>query len=542
MTSRTPVTDLLSSLTPPWLWGKWGKRWAYAIGSVLDPLVPQMGDALNCRLVLDAPADALPWIGWERNIDRGPDETDASYRARLQDAWETWKYAGTDWGVARVFVALGWSLPSLTATGSWPVGGYSSGHVWIVKQLEWGLAPPGWETWWPSFWVCLDYWAHTTATRPILWSWFGRKGSGAGSLTSDVDNIQTTTTVQRTRHATLTPTAIAQGACAPLGDSRAVHFGGMDGASSPVSTTWIWDRNRENLQLGTPATSPTARYGHAMVEYADREILLFGGHDGSNRLNDSWKYLAGEWSVLSPASSPAARSGHAIAMCGVECVLFGGLDSGGNRLDDTWIYNGHTWHQVSPALSPTARWGHTMVTLGSGVLLFGGSVASGPSDEAWWWDGTNWSLLNTGPGPRYWHGAGALSGTECRIWGGYNGVAMDDVWTYSTTTGLWTNDTALASPWYAGAYCGHQVKDTCPPRGEIGLVRGPGRARGTRLTSAQRDAMIASIRKWKGAHATCPEMILIRSEGGWGCIRGPFVLRGSGRIRGARLVTIAVGE
>ena len=74
------------------------------------------------------------------------------------------------------------------------------------------------------------------------------------------------------------------------------------------------------------------------------------------------------------------------------------------------------------------------------------------------------------------------------------------------------------------------------------IVRGPELVRGTAMTTSERDTMLASIRKWKGAHTTHPAMFLIRSPGGLPMIRGPLSSRGAPALRGARVTTIAVGE
>lgn len=51
------------------------------------------------------------------------------------------------------------------------------------------------------------------------------------------------------------------------------------------------------------------------------------------------------------------------------------------------------------------------------------------------------------------------------------------------------------------------------------------------------------VRKWKGAHSTCPAIFMILSDGGWGDIIGPFgQLIGSGATIGGTVAEVPVGE
>lgn len=82
---------------PPWLLGEWGTKLITVIGQTLDDAYTEAFEAGAAGSV-DAPtfpADALPLLGSERNIERYPAETDDEYKGRVKAAWDSWQQAGT---------------------------------------------------------------------------------------------------------------------------------------------------------------------------------------------------------------------------------------------------------------------------------------------------------------------------------------------------------------------------------------------------------------------------------------------------------------
>ena len=112
----------------------------------------------------------------------------------------------------------------------------------------------------------------------------------------------------------------------------------------------------------TPANSPSARLNHAMAYDSTRgKVVLFGGYDGSGRVNDTWEYDGVNWALVTTASSPSDRGAHAMVYDSVrgKVVMFGGTNGG--YLNDTLEYDGVNWTQVTIASSPSARDYHAMV-------------------------------------------------------------------------------------------------------------------------------------------------------------------------------------
>ncbi len=103
------------------------------------------------------------------------------------------------------------------------------------------------------------------------------------------------------------------------------------------------------------------------------DVVLFGGFGlGSRDLNDTWTWNGLNWIQQSPTSSPSVRGASSIALIprgnsspnqtafnnskDLTVLLFGGLE-GPDALNDTWAWNGTTWTQLfDPKLAdPSAQ-------------------------------------------------------------------------------------------------------------------------------------------------------------------------------------------
>jgi hypothetical protein len=149
-------------------------------------------------------------------------------------------------------------------------------------------------------------------------------------------------------------------------------FGGHD-ATNFIGDTWEWDGT--NWMQRSPATSPPARYAHSLAYDVARNVtILFGGYNFTY-LGDTWEWDGTGWTQHAPATSPPGRLDQGMAYDAARgvAVMFGGYVSNGARAD-TWEWNGTNWTQRSPAISPPARYGHALTyDTGRGwTLLFGG--------------------------------------------------------------------------------------------------------------------------------------------------------------------------
>jgi galactose oxidase-like protein len=234
-------------------------------------------------------------------------------------------------------------------------------------------------------------------------------------------------------------------------DQKVILFGGL-GSNGVLGDTWAWDGTA--WQELHPAHSPSKRQdATATYDLALREVLLYGGVDQAGAqattINETWAWSNGDWSQLSvagPAGGLRPRTAYLIganlvdrfgdcstrhdagvyafdgntwgprttsgtpppALClpslagntvqrGV--LLFGGNPGTGVSPvpADTYVYDGDVWHKPSPAQSPPARDDAAMVFDSDHqvMVLFGGlglnQGQTGPLNDTWTWDGTNWT-------------------------------------------------------------------------------------------------------------------------------------------------------
>src|SRR5262249_12038764 len=93
-------SNWLATLNIPWATsGRYNSAYWGGWGAVFDDQVSKLKQAIKARMPTQAPSDALTPLGDERQIDRGPTESDQAYALRLRGAWEAWARAGTPLGL-----------------------------------------------------------------------------------------------------------------------------------------------------------------------------------------------------------------------------------------------------------------------------------------------------------------------------------------------------------------------------------------------------------------------------------------------------------
>ncbi|WP_437958603.1 hypothetical protein WME76_02335 [Sorangium sp. So ce119] len=151
---------------PPWLSdrgerGSVGFRFLYGIASVLDAGAEVLVQGLQARFPGLGSPTALPYIGRDRRIPRGPQQTDAAYAAELLRWLEYWRGAGNAYTLAlalQTFLFPGAPQVRLvTRSGLW----------WTLDpsgELSWHRADPNNWDWdsntdpeaagnWSDFWI-----------------------------------------------------------------------------------------------------------------------------------------------------------------------------------------------------------------------------------------------------------------------------------------------------------------------------------------------------------------------------------------------------
>jgi hypothetical protein len=160
----TTFKQHIIDLAPPWLRGAHpqGEAWLRGLGDIKDLILDRLKASVRIRFPRYASRDALAIQGAERLTYRSPTDTDDTYAARIEGAWDTWPWAGTAFGVLSALRHAGYSnIPKIL----------------IAKQLVYGLdsnfeltistAPSGSFTFDPP-----NHWATLVVyfpTKPAAW-------------------------------------------------------------------------------------------------------------------------------------------------------------------------------------------------------------------------------------------------------------------------------------------------------------------------------------------------------------------------------------
>ncbi|KAK0558458.1 Kelch repeat-containing protein 3 [Tilletia horrida] len=200
------------------------------------------------------------------------------------------------------------------------------------------------------------------------------------------------------------------------------------------------------------------------------DLWLIGGEyfdgDRANFYADVYRYSPdkNEWRSYSSPNQPGPRSAHqvvATAQAGGLLWLFGGEFASPRMTSfhhyrDLWVFSiaSHSWERIETKVKPSARSGHRMAAWKQYLILFGGFIDTGARttylNDCWVFDTLDykWTELKSNPirwpSPR--SGFSFLSTPEgIVLYGGYvkryvkgqrtQGVALDDIWFLSTTTG-----------------------------------------------------------------------------------------------------------
>jgi hypothetical protein len=238
---------------------------------------------------------------------------------------------------------------------------------------------------------------------------------------------------------------------------KAVLFGGLDTAGSPLADTWEFAGGKWLEQTG--ADHPSRRFGHVMAfDQAAKAMVLFGGSAGDEVLSDTWLWNGKKWSRFR-GECPPPRTGAQLAYDSgrKRIVLFGGTDFDRHVVfGDTWEWDGRRWRRKATE-GPPSRFYAAMDydSVRRQVILFGGNKANDVSSsekwsagrlgDTWSWDGNRWHQLSAdGPGPRDHHAvsydkvAGAVI-----LFGGFDGRYLDDTWRF---TDHWQRLTTQEAP------------------------------------------------------------------------------------------------
>ncbi len=150
-----------------------------------------------------------------------------------------------------------------------------------------------------------------------------------------------------------------------------------------------------------PTNSPSPRAVFSMAQIDDRKVLLFGGSDSKNHLNDTWILDLNnfQWKQINTKHTPNGRFKHGLAtLTKGKVLLFGGFiiqDGWEKETNDTWIFDidKMDWEEIVPKDTAFARESFAISQLSDKkVLIFGGNVLypgeteSSYGDDEWIFD------------------------------------------------------------------------------------------------------------------------------------------------------------
>ncbi|MCI4324411.1 MAG: kelch repeat-containing protein [Thermoplasmata archaeon] len=220
-------------------------------------------------------------------------------------------------------------------------------------------------------------------------------GHGAGGPLSDTWTFANNTWTNITATAGAAPSKRFFAAMAwDSADGEAVLFGGRNYVTV-LNDTWEFLAGTwKNISVasGSPNGTPAARYSASFTfDDTNQTVVLFGGNGTLSTtarvLGDTWWFRGGHWSLATPSTSPSPRFGAALVdddSVGA-LVLFGGESASGASENDTWTYANGTWTgplaivgaTPSPRSEPAAVAYLGSSTQDSFLLLVGGGTSNG---------------------------------------------------------------------------------------------------------------------------------------------------------------------
>ncbi|MCI4332864.1 MAG: hypothetical protein L3K01_03930 [Thermoplasmata archaeon] len=230
-------------------------------------------------------------------------------------------------------------------------------------------------------------------------------------------------------------------------DGYAVLFGGYNASATYYADTWTYVGGVWTDVTGNTNQTPTGRWRAAMSwDSGDGYVVMFGGTNSAGTvLSDTWKFLHGNWTLLTVSGSPTGRYRASMVDDPLdnETVLFGGCTAATCADSSTWAYHNLTWTNLAPTTHPSARvyYGMTYSTISKTVLLFGGTTSgtlNTPVADTWNFTNGTWTSLTT-----------AIHGAPTAI--AYTMMAFDPLDGYTVLYGgEWSNNTFSDQTWALG--------------------------------------------------------------------------------------------
>jgi hypothetical protein len=193
--------------------------------------------------------------------------------------------------------------------------------------------------------------------------------------------------------------------------NRPVLFGGRQSPSEAggdptfLNDTWVYE-NDTWRPIDSVEKPPVRQTGAMTYDRVRDKVVLYGGNilseDGTTFVAryDTWEFDGAQWQEIIHEGPKVAKPIITYDATRNETIMVGLNDTGTTRVMYRYVPADKTWTAVTPEKLPTCvNDGHLVFQEHTGRLLFLGGIC--PTDtptleEAWEWDGTNWSKLTIG--------------------------------------------------------------------------------------------------------------------------------------------------
>ncbi|EZG78491.1 serine/threonine-protein phosphatase, partial [Gregarina niphandrodes] len=240
------------------------------------------------------------------------------------------------------------------------------------------------------------------------------------------------------------PRARAAHGAARVDTMQMVIYGGATGGGT-LSTEELYLLDCRKFPktiswMTVPISGPTPgrRYGHSM-NYYKPNLIVFGGNNGQQSLNDIWymdvvqsPFLWNQVHIPPGDKKPPERVYHSADVCrdgpaNGMLVIFGGRTTNNEPMKDVWGLRQHrdlSWDWVAAPVKkgslPEARFQHSAVFIGTKMFVVGGreqDVSKMLSTAMYDTETCEWKSL---PGVERFRHASWAAGTQIYTFGGFD--------------------------------------------------------------------------------------------------------------------------
>ena len=167
---------------------------------------------------------------------------------------------------------------------------------------------------------------------------------------------------------------------------------------------------------------------------------------------------ASQWDHFAPATLPTAAQQVGLTIDGHDSTVmrYGGTGSAAGANDQAWSWDGINWTQRTSTNSPGAQQNPSLVaSVGNNNLLIDSSNAM----ISWLWDGTDWSMLaTTGSFTSRTDSNIMMSDSGIMLFGGRStsdNTALGDTWLLNNNAWVRSTTTTAPSPRYGASTCAY---------------------------------------------------------------------------------------